>query len=124
MAEVYWDLEHQLQLQGFNYTYDKRMYDRLLNHEVGEIKAHLCADLAYTRSNIRFIENHDEPRAMETLGEDRQRPAATLICTLPGAVLLHQGQMSGRRIKLPVQINRQAEEPGPPDAQSVFIDAC
>ena len=114
MAEVYWDLEHQLQLQGFNYTYDKRMYDRLLNHEVGEIKAHLCADLAYTRSNIRFIENHDEPRAMETLGEDRQRPAATLICTLPGAVLLHQGQMSGRRIKLPVQINRQAEEPGHP----------
>ena len=111
MAEVYWNLEHRLQLQGFNYTYDKRMYDRLLKHEVGEIKDHLRADLAFTRSNIRFIENHDEPRAMETLGQDRQRPAAALICTLPGAVLLHQGQMSGRRIKLPVQISRQADEP-------------
>ena len=29
MAEVYWDLEWELQQQGFNYTYDKRLYDRL-----------------------------------------------------------------------------------------------
>ena len=111
IAEVYWDMEHKLQQQGFDYTYDKRMYDRLINGEVGEIRAHLAAHLSYLRSNIRFIENHDEPRAMATLGQDRQWPAATLIATLPGAVLLHQGQISGRRVKLPVQINRQAVEP-------------
>ena len=29
MAEVYWDLEWTLQQQGFDYTYDKRLYDRL-----------------------------------------------------------------------------------------------
>src|SRR5262245_27085472 len=29
MAEVYWDLEWELQQQGFDYTYDKRLYDRL-----------------------------------------------------------------------------------------------
>ena len=110
MAEVYWDLEHEMQQQGFDYTYDKRMYDRLIKSEVDEIKAHLRAELAYLRSNIRFIENHDEERAMQTLGEDRQKPAATLICTLPGAVLLHQGQFSGRRVKLPVQINRGVDE--------------
>ena len=110
MAEVYWDLENELQSQGFDFTYDKRMYDRLINHDVGEIKAHLRADRSYMRSNIRFIENHDEPRAMETLGEDRQRAAAALICTLPGATLLHQGQLRGQRIKLPVQINRGADE--------------
>ena len=80
------------------------------NGEVGDIRTHLRADLSYLQSNIRFIENHDEPRAMETLGEDRQRPAAALICTLPGATLLHQGQIEGRRIKLPVQINRAPEE--------------
>jgi hypothetical protein len=114
MAEVYWDLEHELQLQGFDYTYDKRLYDHLINCEIGAIKSHLKADLGYMRSNIRFIENHDEPRAMETLGEDRQRPAAALICTLPGAALLHQGQLEGRRIKLPVQINRGADEPAHP----------
>ena len=111
IAEVYWDLEHELQRQGFDYTYDKRMYDRLVNGETGEIKAHLRADLRYMQSSIRFIENHDEPRAMETLGADRQRAAAALICTLPGAALLHQGQFEGRRIKLPVQISRRAEEP-------------
>ena len=110
MAEVYWDLEHVLLKQGFDYTYDKRLYDRLAKGQIGEIKSHLQADLAFLRANIRFIENHDEGRAMEVFGEDRQRPAAALICTLPGAVLLHQGQLSGRRIKLPVQINRGAEE--------------
>ena len=29
LAEVYWDLEWELQQQGFDYTYDKRLYDRL-----------------------------------------------------------------------------------------------
>jgi len=29
MAEVYWDLEWTLQQQGFDYCYDKRLYDRL-----------------------------------------------------------------------------------------------
>lgn len=110
MAEVYWDLEHELLRQGFDYTYDKRLYDRLANGAIGEIKSHLRADLDFLRSNIRFIENHDERRAMEVFGADRQRPAAALICTLPGAALLHQGQLSGRRIKLPVQISRGAEE--------------
>lgn len=110
MAEVYWDLEQVMQRQGFDYTYDKRMYDRLLQGEVGDIRAHLQADLSYLQSNIRFIENHDEPRAVESFGEDRQRPAAALICTLPGATLLHQGQIEGRRVKLPVQINRGVKE--------------
>ena len=110
MAEVYWDLEHELLRQGFDYTYDKRLYDRLANGDVSEIKSHIKAELDFLRANIRFIENHDEPRAMAVFGEDRQRPAAALICTLPGAALLHQGQLSGRRIKLPVQINRGADE--------------
>ncbi len=114
MAEVYWNLEHDLQLQGFNYTYDKTLYDRMVSSEVGEIKAHLTADLSYLQANVRFIENHDEPRAMDTFGAERQRPAATLITTLPGATLLHDGQFSGRRIKLPVQINRQPDEPDHP----------
>ena len=29
LAEVYWDLEFNLQQQGFDYTYDKRLYDRI-----------------------------------------------------------------------------------------------
>ena len=103
-------MEHELQSQGFDYTYDKRMYDRLMNADIGGIKAHLRAKASYLRSNIRFIENHDETRAMEAFGEDRQKPAASLICALPGAALLHQGQLEGARIKLPAQINRKPDE--------------
>ena len=78
MAEVYWDLEHELLRQGFDYTYDKRLYDRLANGDIGAIKSHLNADLDFLRANIRFIENHDERRAMEVFGADRQRAAAAL----------------------------------------------
>lgn len=120
MAEVYWNLEHELQQQGFDYTYDKTLYDRMVNNEVDEIKSHLTADMSYLMANIRFIENHDEPRAMDKFGSERQRPAATLICTIPGATLLHDGQFIGRRIKLPVQINRQPEEPNHPLLQQFY----
>ena len=30
IAEVYWDMEWELQQAGFDYTYDKRLYDRLV----------------------------------------------------------------------------------------------
>ena len=110
LAEVYWDLEHEMLLQGFDFTYDKGLYDRVVNQDIGAIKAHLQAEVSYLSSNMRFIENHDEERVMTVLGEHRQMPAATLVCTLPGAVLLHQGQLTGQRIKLPVQISRRPEE--------------
>ena len=110
LAEVYWGLEHELQLQGFDFTYDKRLYDRVTQGDVGAIKAHLGAEIRYARKMVRFIENHDEERAMASLGAQLQRAAATLICTLPGAALLHQGQLSGHRVKLPVQINRRPAE--------------
>ena len=29
IAEAYWDLEWELQQQGFDFCYDKRLYDRL-----------------------------------------------------------------------------------------------
>jgi len=114
MAEVYWDLEAEMQRQGFDYTYDKRLYDRVIDNDIGAIRAHLSADPAYQRSHIRFIENHDEERAASVLGSDRQRLAATLICTLPGAVLLHEGQLTGRSVKLPLQINRRPQQPEDP----------
>lgn len=38
IAEVYWDKEWELQQQGFDYTYDKRLYDRLKNHEISLVK--------------------------------------------------------------------------------------
>jgi hypothetical protein len=111
MAEVYWDMEWELQQQGFDYTYDKRLYDRLEEGDAHAVVGHLYADLTYQGSMVRFIENHDEPRAIESLGPGRDLAAAVLIATLPGATLLHEGQLNGHRIKLPVQLGRRPLEP-------------
>ncbi len=43
LAEVYWDLEWTLQQQGFDYTYDKRLYDRLVQGHARPVREHLLA---------------------------------------------------------------------------------
>lgn len=111
MAEVYWDMEYALQQQGFDYTYDKRLYDRTHDGNARTIDQHLIADLSYQQRMVRFIENHDEKRALMALGPGRDRAAAVLVTTLPGATLIHEGQMAGHMIKLPVQLARRPSEP-------------
>lgn len=106
IGEVYWDLEYALQQQGFDLTYDKTLYDRIVEGNTGKIHQHLWADMNYQTKSLRFIENHDEPRAATSLGIEKSRAAATLITTLAGGVLLHDGQFTGHPIKLPVQIGR------------------
>jgi hypothetical protein len=115
VAEAYWDLEWTLQQQGFDFCYDKRLYDRLLDGDAASVRAHLQADVAYQRRLVRFLENHDEPRAAATLAPvERERAAAVAIATLPGATLWHEGQFDGRRVRLPVFLGRRPAEP--PDA--------
>lgn len=63
MAEVYWDLEWTLQQQGFDYCYDKRLYDRLRDGPATPVRDHLRAGLDFQDHLARFLENHDEPRA-------------------------------------------------------------
>lgn len=111
MAEVYWNMEFDMQQLGFAFTYDKTLYDRVIHGIPRDVRVHLIADFNYQKKLVRFIENHDELRAYATLGPLKSRPAATLISTLPGALLLHDGQFSGRHAKLPVQIGRQPDEP-------------
>lgn len=115
IAEVYWGLEWKLQELGFDYTYDKVLYDRLLYMGPLEVRGHLWADEAYQRRSARFIENHDEPRAVTAMGRDKALAAATVVATLKGMRLFHDGQMKGCRIKLPVQLSRGPDEPGDPE---------
>ncbi|MFC4502827.1 MULTISPECIES: alpha-amylase [Streptomyces] len=110
VAEAYWDLEGALQQQGFDHCYDKRLYDRLLHEDAGSVRAHLGADLAHQRGLVRFLENHDEPRAAATLPGARERAAAVTVATLPGATLWHEGQFEGRRVRLPVFLSRGPDE--------------
>ena len=111
MAECYWDLEWELQQQGFDFCYDKRFYDRLEHESPESVRLHLGADMAYQGKLLRFIENHDEPRAAATFVPARHRAAAVLTLSLPGARLLHEGQLEGRRVKMPVFLGRRPDEP-------------
>ncbi len=111
IAEVYWDLERELQQQGFDYCYDKPLYDRLLRETAESIRALLCADPAFQEKLIRFIENHDEARAAAAFPTEKSRAAAVTIATLPGAKLFHDGQFEGRIIRVPVQLGRRPAEP-------------
>ena len=110
MAEVYWDMEWQLQQVGFHYTYDKRLYDRLAEAEPQTIRAHLSGDLSYQSRMARFLENHDEPRSATTYGRARLPSLAALLATLPGLRFFHQGQFEGKTLHLPMPLNAAAEE--------------
>ena len=111
VGEVYWDLEYRLQQLGFDYTYDKRLYDRLVDGDAQSVRDHLRASFEFQRRLVRFIENHDEPRAVTTFGPERNRAAAVLALTLPGMRLVHEGQIEGRHVKIPVQLGRRPAEP-------------
>ncbi|WP_053850805.1 alpha-amylase family glycosyl hydrolase [Streptomyces sp. NRRL B-24085] len=111
VAEAYWDLEHALRQQGFDHCYDKRLHDRLLHEDAGSVRAHLDADLAHQHGLVRFLENHDEPRAAAALPGNRGRAAAVAVATLPGATLWHEGQFDGRRVRPPVFLRRRPQEP-------------
>ena len=110
IAEVYWDLEWELQQQGFDYCYDKKLYERLAHDDAESINEHLRAEWDYQSKLVRFIENHDEKRAIKVFGEKRSRAAAIITLTLPGARLIHEGQTLGHAIKLPVQLRRRPME--------------
>ena len=111
VAEAYWDMEWALQQQGFGLCYDKRLYDRLAHEGAAAVRAHLSADLGYQERLLRFIENHDEPRAAATFGPGQARAAAVVMATLPGARLYHDGQLEGRRVRIPVFLGRGPDEP-------------
>jgi len=111
IAEAYWDLEWELQQQGFDFCYDKKLYDRMEHSNAESIRLHLCADLAYQGKLLRFIENHDEPRASATFSPEKQRATALTIATLPGTKLFHEGQFEGRKVRLPVFLGRRPDEP-------------
>ncbi|GAA3205888.1 hypothetical protein [Actinocorallia longicatena] len=121
VAEAYWDREAALQAQGFDFCYDKRLYDRLIEGDPERIRLHLSASPGYQGRLLRFIENHDEPRAVQAFGRERARAAAVLISVLPGAVLWHEGQFDGRRRHVPVFLGRRPPEPDDGDLRRFYI---
>jgi hypothetical protein len=111
MAEVYWDLEWTLQQQGFDYAYDKRLYDRLREHHARPVREHFHAGLDYQDKLARFLENHDEPRAAKTFTRNVHEAAAVITFLSPGLRFFHQGQFEGRAKRISPHLVRAPSEP-------------
>ncbi len=78
------------------------------------VRLHLCADLAYQNKLLRFLENHDEPRAAAAFPAAKEKAAAVATSTLPGAqdvsrrpVRRPQGKAAGVPWTPPGRVGRQ-----------------
>ena len=97
IAEAYWDLEWELQQQGFDYCYDKRLYDRLVAR-----RRRGCARAPDRRRRVPAAARplHREPRRAACGGRrsraEKARAAAVTALTQTGARLVHEGQLEGR----------------------------
>jgi hypothetical protein len=111
MAEVYWDLEWTLQQQGFDFTYDKRLYDRLRADHARPVREHFYAKLDYQDKLARFLENHDEPRAAAIFAPGIHEAAAVITFLSPGLRFFHQGQIQGRKKRISPHLVRAPQEP-------------
>lgn len=110
MAEVYWGLEWQLQQLGFDYTYDKELYDRIVHKDAASVRGHLTASADYQHKSVRFLENHDEPRAAVVFDRDKHKAAAILTYLVQGMRFFHDGQLQGFRHQPSNHLRRRCTE--------------
>jgi hypothetical protein len=116
VAEAYWDRQPDLIAQGFDRCYDKDLTDELLDHDTGAVRHRLLdPEVAAQQRTLRFVENHDEQRALTAFGPTHVRAAAAVTALVPGGLLLFEGQLEGRRVRVPVGIGRRPDEPVDPE---------
>ena len=120
VAEVYWGMEWTLQQQGFDFTYDKRLYDRLRAGVAGPVRQHLQATPAFLGRGVHFLENHDEERAAAVFEPARHRAAAVTVLMAAGMRLVHEGQIDGRRVKVSMVLGRRIAEAVDPSLRSFY----
>jgi hypothetical protein len=120
MAEVYWDYEFKLQQHGFDYTYDKTLYDRVLHRDGAYLRSHLIAPSGYQRKMVHFLENHDEDRIASKLSVAEHRAAAALSFLAPGMRFFHDGQLSGNKIRVPIHLSRAPQEKQSPEIVELY----
>jgi hypothetical protein len=121
LAEVYWGLESRLQLLGFDFTYDKQLCDDLIwGNGVWAQRRLLESPPEFVAASAHFLENHDERRVAEALVLEQHRAAALVILGLPGLRFLHDGQLTGARLKLPVQLARRPAEAPVAEIQQLY----
>jgi len=122
LAEAYWGLESALQTLGFDFTYDKVLYDELVFRDPSAVTRHLLEDSSpgFVQHSAHFLENHDEPRAAALFYPEEHRAAALLTLGLPGLRIVHEGQLTGARFRTSVQLNRRPSEPASDNLQKIY----
>jgi glycosidase len=121
VAEVYWDMEWELQQAGFDYTYDKRLYDRLVAQAATPVREHLMADPGFQEHSMRFLENHDEPRAAATFPRPVHKAAAVIALLARGLRFLYEGEMEGRKVHVSMHLGRRPAEPVDEDLRAFYL---
>jgi Alpha amylase, catalytic domain len=123
MAEVYWNREYELQQAGFDFTFDKILYDRLLSGDAESIRGHLRATRDYQKHCVRFLENHAEQRAAARFtSAEHHRGALLLTGMVPGLLLCNHGQDDGRRLHASNHANRRPAEEGSQPHREAYRD--
>lgn len=109
MAECYWNTEDSLLESGFDAVYDKTLLDDITRGQP-LFRDRFALSAAMHRTRVRFLENHDEHRVASQLDPARHRAVAAWTLSLPSIRLLFEGQMEGRRVRIPVQLQRRPDE--------------
>jgi len=120
LAEVYWGTEPRLLELGFRFAYDKGINDAVRDLNLGEIRSRLAAPEEHQGHLARFLENHDEARQAAVLGAQRLPSVGALMGTLPGMQFYYEGELEGRKLRLPITLRRAADEPPDPVASAFF----
>lgn len=110
VAEVYWHRENDLLELGFDYVYDKIIYEFLINGQVDLINEYIKQNFSHRKNRFLFLENHDEQRSAHIFPDDKLKAAATLIYTLPAMKLIYDGQLEGREFHHAIQLRRLQKE--------------
>jgi hypothetical protein len=124
ISESYWGMESCLQTLGFDFTYDKILYDELVYHDPSAVTRHLFEESSpsFVENSVHCLETHDEQRAATAFVPAEHRAAALLVLGLPGLRLLHEGQLTGAKAKVPVQLLRRPMEPRNEELAAIYTE--
>ena len=75
------------------------------------MREHFWAGLDYQDKLARFLENHDEPRAVRLSRRESIQAAAVITFLSPGLRFFHQGEFQGRKKRISPHLCRGPNEP-------------
>ena len=101
--------------QGFDYAYDKTLYDRRSAATAAAVREHLRAGLDYQRPPGPLPREPRRAARRRHLPAGRcTRPRRSLAFLTPGLRFFHQGQFEGRRKRVSIHLDRAPAEPPDP----------